>query len=99
MDVLVLNSSNFHKNIGIKENPKDVKRKYIKRIERNIKAVQIVLATVITVCFTRHFLYSLPLLSNSAVFLQLLFLTEATAAVYFGIRTIWYGILYIWLDD
>ena len=39
MDVLVLNSSNFHKNIGIRENQKDVKRKYIKRIERNIKAV------------------------------------------------------------
>ena len=61
MDVLVLNSSNFHKNIGIRENQKDVKRKYIKRIERNIKAVQMVLATIIAVCLTRHFLYSLPL--------------------------------------
>ncbi len=92
MDVTVYDTSDILQNNG-------KRKKYAKNIERDIKAVQMVIATIITVCISHHFLYSLPLQSNRAAFLQLLFLIEATAAVYFGIRTIWYGTLCLLIDD
>ena len=102
MDTFVIDPTNINK-IGIKEIAKkkriEKKVQKIKRLERNIKAIQMVLATVITVYATRNFLYFRPLLTNTATFMQAIFLLEAIVAVYFGIRTLWYGFLYLIMDN